>query len=163
MSSNKEEDDKAWWSDYQASTKLKRKWTKEKKSDLDELDDILGDLDDIVNKPDLKERRKEEDKKGDLDDLDDILGDLDDIVNKSDVKVELPKDVQHSKSVTVAKNDKLDNILQKSKILQGKFEEIKESDAEVEGVEAERDSKTGGTHIQKKLDQVDTINKKIEN
>ena len=54
MSSNKEEEDKAWWSDYQASTKLRRKWAKEKKSDPDDFDDILGDLDDIVNKSDIK-------------------------------------------------------------------------------------------------------------
>ena len=100
MSSNKEEDDKAWWSDYQASTKLKRKWNKQKKSDHDDLDDILGDLDDIVNKPDVKAKVSKE-KKCDSDDLDDILGDLDDIVNKSDVKVEVPKDVQQSKSKTV--------------------------------------------------------------
>ena len=153
MSSNKEEDDKAWWSDYQASTKLKRKWTKEKKGDRDELDDILGDLDDIVNKPDVKKEAskdvKQSKSKSDLDDLDDILGDLDDIVNKSDVKVEVPKDVQQNKTITVAKNDKLDNILQKSKILQGKFEEIKESEAEVESVEAERDSETDGKNIEK--------------
>ena len=51
-SSSKEEDDKAWWSDYQASTKLKRKWVKDDKSDYDDFDDILGDLDDIVKKSD---------------------------------------------------------------------------------------------------------------
>ena len=36
MSSSKEEEDKAWWSDYQASTKLKRKWVKEEKSAFDD-------------------------------------------------------------------------------------------------------------------------------
>ena len=44
----KEEEDRAWWSDYQASTKLHRKWVKVEESDED-CDDILGDLDDIVN------------------------------------------------------------------------------------------------------------------
>ena len=44
----KEEEDRAWWSDYQASTKLHRKWIKVEESDED-FDDILGDLDDIVN------------------------------------------------------------------------------------------------------------------
>ena len=44
----KEEEDRAWWSDYQASTKLHRKWVKVEESDED-FDDILGDLDDIVN------------------------------------------------------------------------------------------------------------------
>ena len=47
----KEEDDKAWWSDYQASTKLRRKLIK---TDLDDFDDILGDLDDIVKRTDIK-------------------------------------------------------------------------------------------------------------
>ena len=45
---SKEEEDRAWWSDYQASTKLHRKWVKVEESDED-FDDILGDLDDIVN------------------------------------------------------------------------------------------------------------------
>ena len=59
MSSSKEEEDKAWWSDYQASTKLKRKWVKEEKSAFDDFDDILGDLDDIVSKSDaVKDKEK---------------------------------------------------------------------------------------------------------
>ena len=59
MSSSKEEEDKAWWSDYQASTKLKRKWVKEEKSAFDDFDDILGDLDDIVSKGDaVKDKEK---------------------------------------------------------------------------------------------------------
>ena len=45
----KEEEDRAWWSDYQASTKLKRKWVRRGDSDED-FDDILGDLDNIVQK-----------------------------------------------------------------------------------------------------------------
>ena len=45
----KEEEDRAWWSDYQASTKLKRKWVTRGDSDED-FDDILGDLDNIVQK-----------------------------------------------------------------------------------------------------------------
>ena len=52
---SKEEEDRAWWSDYQASTKLQRKWVKKEIEDSDEdLDDILGDLDDIVKKTDEK-------------------------------------------------------------------------------------------------------------
>ena len=50
--STKEDSDRAWWSDYQASTKLKRKWTNNDKCDFDDFDDILGDLDDIVKKSD---------------------------------------------------------------------------------------------------------------
>ena len=45
----KEEEDRAWWSDYQASTKLKRKWVKREDSDED-FDDLLGDLDNIAQK-----------------------------------------------------------------------------------------------------------------
>ena len=45
----KEEEDRAWWSDYQASTKLKRKWARGRDSEED-FDDILGDLDSIVQK-----------------------------------------------------------------------------------------------------------------
>ena len=51
--SKKEEEDKAWWSDYQASTKLRRKWVQQDKSDIDDFDDLLGDLDDIVKRPDF--------------------------------------------------------------------------------------------------------------
>ena len=42
--SSKEEEDNAWWSDYQASTKLKRKFKKEEQSDQDNFDDLLSDL-----------------------------------------------------------------------------------------------------------------------
>lgn len=51
--SKKEEEDKAWWSDYQASTKLRRKWVQQDKSDIDDFDDLLGDLDDIVKRTDI--------------------------------------------------------------------------------------------------------------
>ena len=49
MSSNNE--DNAWWSDYQASTKLKRKW--KEKDETDNLDDLLSDLESISNSTDL--------------------------------------------------------------------------------------------------------------
>ena len=55
----KEEEDRAWWSDYQASTKLKRKWVKRGDSDED-FDDILGDLDNIVQKTEEVMEMKEE-------------------------------------------------------------------------------------------------------
>ena len=45
----KEEEDRAWWSDYQASTRLKRKWIRREDSEED-FDDLLGDLDNIVQK-----------------------------------------------------------------------------------------------------------------
>ena len=61
-SETKEDSDKAWWSDYQASTKLKRKWIKEEKNDLDDFDDILGDLDDIVKRSDEPVKRELEQK-----------------------------------------------------------------------------------------------------
>ena len=43
----KEEEDNAWWSDYQASTKLKRKFKNKEESDQDNFDDLLSDLDSI--------------------------------------------------------------------------------------------------------------------
>ena len=45
----KEEEDRAWWSDYQASTRLKRKFVRRGDSEED-FDDLLGDLDNIVQK-----------------------------------------------------------------------------------------------------------------
>ena len=149
MSSNKEEDDKAWWSDYQASTKLKRKWNKEKKNDHDDLDDILGDLDDIVNKPEVKVKVSKE-KKCDSDDLDDILGDLDDIVNSPDVKVQVSKDVHHSKAITVDDRGK------------SKSEEDNESDVDNKSFKEEKLFEIGGTYKEKNLDRVETVNKNIE-
>ena len=146
MSSNKEEDDKAWWSDYQASTKLKRKWNKQKKSDLDDLDDILGDLDDIVNKPDVKVKVSKE-KKCDSDDLDDILGDLDDILSLPDTKV-VSTDVQHSTANT-------EDDRGKSK-LEGR------SDVDNKSFKEEKLFEIGGTYEEKNLDRVDTVNKNIE-
>ena len=43
----KEEEDNAWWSDYQASTKLRRKLRRQEETDHDNFDDLLGDLDRI--------------------------------------------------------------------------------------------------------------------
>ena len=149
MSSNKEEDDKAWWSDYQASTKLKRKWKKEKKNDHDDLDDILGDLDDIVNKPEVKVKVCKE-KKCDSDDLDDILGDLDDIVNSPDVKVQVSKDVHHSKAIPVDDRGK------------SKSEEDNESDVDNKSFKEEKLFEIGGTYEEKNLDRVETVNKNTE-
>ena len=148
MSSNKEEDDKAWWSDYQASTKLKRKWNKERKKD-DDLDDILGDLDDIVNKTEVKVKVSKE-KKCDSDDLDDILGDLDDIVNSPDVKVQVSKDVHHSTAIPVDDRGK------------SKLEEDNESDVDNKSFKEEKLFEIGGTYKEKNLDRVETVNKNIE-
>ena len=53
----KEEEDRAWWSDYQASTKLKRKWARGGDSEED-FDDILGDLDSIVQTTEDREEVK---------------------------------------------------------------------------------------------------------
>ena len=53
----KEEEDRAWWSDYQASTKLKRKWARGGDSEED-FDDILGDLDSIVQTTEEREEVK---------------------------------------------------------------------------------------------------------
>lgn len=50
---SKEEEDNAWWSDYQASTKLKRKW-KTKDNEQDNLDDLLSDLDTISQAKEIK-------------------------------------------------------------------------------------------------------------
>ena len=148
MSSNKEEDDKAWWSDYQASTKLKRKWNTQKKKDNDDLDDILGDLEDIVNKPDVKVKVSKE-KQCDSDDIDDILGDLDDIVSKPDIKV-VSTDVPHSKTSTVD-----DRGISKS-------EEGKESYVDIKSFKEEELFEIEGTYEEKNLDRVDTKNKNIE-
>ena len=52
--STKEEEDNAWWSDYQASTKLKRKWKNKEENELDNFDDLLGDLDSIVQETDTE-------------------------------------------------------------------------------------------------------------
>ena len=142
MSSNKEEDDKAWWSDYQASTKLKRKWNKQKKSDHDDLDDILGDLDDIVNKPDVKAKVSKE-KKCDSDD------DIDDIVSKPNIKV-VSTDVQHSKTNTIEDRGK------------NKSEEGKESDVDNKSLKEEKLFEKEETHEKKNLVRVDTKNKNIE-
>ena len=47
--SSKADQDQAWWSDYQASTKLRRK-NPTVSDNCDILDDLLGDLDEIVSK-----------------------------------------------------------------------------------------------------------------
>ena len=57
----KEEEDRAWWSDYQASTKLKRKWVRREDSDED-FDDLLGDLDNIAQKSEERVEVKEKEK-----------------------------------------------------------------------------------------------------
>eukprot|EP00092_Neocalanus_flemingeri_P032730 GFUD01035600.1.p1 GENE.GFUD01035600.1~~GFUD01035600.1.p1 ORF type:complete len:3081 (-),score=832.05 GFUD01035600.1:233-9475(-) len=56
--STKEEEDNAWWSDYQASTKLKRKFKNREESDVENFDDLLGDLDNISQETDTEQYSK---------------------------------------------------------------------------------------------------------
>merc|ERR1711879_995944 len=113
------------------------KWAKEKKSDPDDFDDILGDLDDIVNKSDIKKAIEEQqsklqtDKESERDHLGEeriklekeIIRTVDDVVNNSN-NIQKVKD-ENSINIKEEEQKKshLDEIVNEGEISNVKDEE----------------------------------------
>merc|ERR1711879_49674 len=154
------------------------KWAKEKKSDPDDFDDILGDLDDIVNKSDIKKAIEEQqsklqtDKESERDHLGEeriklekeIIRTEDDVVNNSNNNIQKVKDensITLKEKAEEKKKSHLDEIVNEGEISNVKDEEKgSDKNSNMQEVEDEKFIKIEGKNIEEtKSDQDDNVNK----
>ena len=158
---------------------MRRKWAKEKKSDPDDFDDILGDLDDIVNKSDIKKAIEEQqsklqtDKESERDHLGEeriklekeIIRTEDDVVNNSNNIQKDENSINLKEKAEEQKKSHLDEIVNEGEISNVKDEEKgSDKNSNMQEVEDENFIKIDGKNIEEtKSDQEDNVKSEISN